>query len=231
VTLLVDSMELEDIPQVLDVDRESYTLPWPASAYRREIQHNRNARYIVLRELPEGVGRDGPPGNEQRVRLPLPFLRWARNSEGKLGRPGAVLGYAGMWLMVDEAHITTIAIRTMWRGKGLGELLLISLIEAAIAVGAQRMTLEVRVSNEAAQKLYRKHGFDQEGTRHRYYSDNNEDAYIMTTGSIQDAGYQERMHDQTLALQRRLRADSDVLVDAPPFRFLNDVATTRPGSD
>jgi ribosomal-protein-alanine N-acetyltransferase len=135
-----------------------------------------------------------------------------------------------MWLMVDEAHITTIAIRTSWRGKGLGELLLISLIEAATAVGTGRLTLEVRVSNEPAQQLYRKYGFQQEGVRSRYYSDNNEDAYIMTTGSIQDSAYQSRTRDLTATLHNRLRVDCPLPVEAPPFHFLNDVAI-RPGPE
>jgi [ribosomal protein S18]-alanine N-acetyltransferase len=225
--MLVEPMELEDIPQVLDVDRESYTLPWPASAYRREVLHNRNARYIVLRELPANADHGGSHSSEQRSRLPLPFLRWTRNDDGKLGRPGVILGYAGMWLMVDEAHITTIAIRTTWRGRGFGELLLISLIRSAIEVGAERITLEVRVSNEPAQQLYRKYGFVQEGTRQRYYSDNNEDAYIMTTSNIQDLGYQHRTRELTRRLQDRLRAESPVSVEAPPFLGLKDVAARR----
>src|SRR5947209_176818 len=124
-------MELEDISQVLEVDRESYTLPWPASAYRREILHNRHARYVVLRHAGEaGDGRalESP----SRSRLPFPFGRWSgRQIEPEPDQPGYVVGYAGMWMMVDEAHITTIAVRSGWRGRGLGELLLASLVETA----------------------------------------------------------------------------------------------------
>jgi [ribosomal protein S18]-alanine N-acetyltransferase len=86
--------------------------------------------------------------------------------------------------MVDEGHITTIAVRPEFRGKGLGELVLCGLVDTALEVGARIMTLEVRVSNTVAQNLYLKYGFKQSGLRRRYYSDNNEDALIMTAEAI-----------------------------------------------
>jgi ribosomal-protein-alanine N-acetyltransferase len=214
-------MALEDIQQVLEVDRESYTLPWPASAYRREILHNRSAQYVVLRELAEGEhDHRAPAETEQRPRLPLPFFRWNRSSDGKQGRGGHITGYAGMWLMVDEAHITTIAMRTARRGRGFGELLLASLIEAAIGTGARRVTLEVRVSNETAQRLYRKYGFHQEGVRRRYYSDNNEDAYIMTTDNIQESSYRRTFESLVQELRDRLAREPDLEVEAAPLTHL-----------
>jgi ribosomal-protein-alanine N-acetyltransferase len=215
-------MELEDIPQVLEVDRESYTLPWPASAYRREILHNRNARYFVLRET-DDLPLDGDAVHGDRPKFPFGFFRRPARPEGvPPDRTGAILGYAGMWLMLDEAHITTIAMRTKWRGKGLGELLLASLIETAFDVGAHRVTLEVRVSNEPAQNLYRKYGFSQEGVRPRYYSDNNEDAYIMTTTNIRDDGYRARFEDLVKALRTRFEANVALPVDAPAMLAVED---------
>jgi len=127
-----------------------------------------------------------------------------------------------MWLMLDEAHITTIAMRTTWRGKGLGELLLASLVETAFDIGAHRITLEVRVSNEAAQNLYRKYSFAPEGVRPRYYSDNNEDAYIMTTSDIRDESYRARFEDLVKALRARFEANEDVPVDAPAILAVED---------
>ncbi|MHA6480595.1 ribosomal protein S18-alanine N-acetyltransferase [Paenibacillus sp. strain BS8-2] len=92
---------------------------------------------------------------------------------------GELIGYGGMWIIMDEAHVTNIAIRSDVRGVGLGDRLMGQLIRTAILYGAVRMTLEVRVSNEHAQRLYRKHGFESSGVRPNYYSDNNEDALIM----------------------------------------------------
>ncbi|WP_110113916.1 ribosomal protein S18-alanine N-acetyltransferase [Bacillus sp. CGMCC 1.16541] len=90
-----------------------------------------------------------------------------------------IIGYCGTWIIVDEVHITNIALLPSYRGKGLGELLLRNVINVVKEMGAQSMTLEVRVSNYTAQSLYRKLGFQPGGTRRNYYSDNNEDALVM----------------------------------------------------
>lgn len=96
-----------------------------------------------------------------------------------LEKEGKTIGYAGMWLIVDEAHVTNVAISTAFRGQGLGELLMQSLIELARQRGARSMTLEVRATNGVAQSLYTKLGFSKKGIRRQYYSDNKEDALIM----------------------------------------------------
>ncbi len=90
-----------------------------------------------------------------------------------------IIGYAGLWTILDEAHVTNIAIGAAYRGRKLGERLLTDLMSLAIARGMKRITLEVRVSNTIAQRLYEKFGFYPEGVRQRYYSDNHEDAIIM----------------------------------------------------
>ena len=94
-------------------------------------------------------------------------------------KDGGIIGYAGMWLIVEEAHVTNVAISTPFRGQGIGELLMKSLIEYAASRGARSMTLEVRVTNAVAQGLYEKMGFVKRGVRRQYYSDNREDALIM----------------------------------------------------
>ncbi|MBM7565159.1 ribosomal protein S18-alanine N-acetyltransferase [Paenibacillus sacheonensis] len=90
-----------------------------------------------------------------------------------------VIGYAGMWTIMDEAHVTNVAVREAYRGQGLGERLMKELQRTALLFGARRMTLEVRVSNEVAKRLYAKLGFEPSGIRPGYYSDNMEDALIM----------------------------------------------------
>ncbi|EPZ38636.1 ribosomal protein S18-alanine N-acetyltransferase [Anoxybacillus ayderensis] len=92
---------------------------------------------------------------------------------------GQIIGYCGMWLVMDEAHITNIAVLPEFRGKKLGEALMKQAMALAREEGAQTMTLEVRVSNTVAQSLYRKLGFLNGGIRKRYYSDNQEDALVM----------------------------------------------------
>lgn len=97
---------------------------------------------------------------------------------------GTVVGYGGMWLIVDEAHITNIAVHPFFRRKGIGEAILKALMTEAHRMGIDRMTLEVRASNIAAQSLYKKLGFVEVGVRKGYYSDNNDDAIIMWNFSI-----------------------------------------------
>jgi ribosomal-protein-alanine N-acetyltransferase len=92
---------------------------------------------------------------------------------------GEIAGYAGMWVIIDEAHVTNIAVRGKYRGQKLGDRLMREVMKTARFFGAAKMTLEVRVSNRIAQNLYEKLGFRASGLRKAYYSDNNEDAIIM----------------------------------------------------
>ena len=119
-----------------------------------------------------------------------------------------------MWLAFDEAHVTTIGVDPAHRGRGFGELLLLCMFDEAIARGANWLTLEVRVTNAAAQALYRKYGFTAHGTRKRYYSDNNEDALIMWSPALGEPEYRAEVESRRAALARRLgitwrRAASD----------------------
>ena len=114
-------------------------------------------------------------------------LRGNRLARYLVARAGdRLVGFAGIWLMVDDAHITTFAVHPEWRRQGIGRQLLLNLAELSAAIGARRMTLEVRVSNQAAQALYRGYGFEIAGRRPRYYTDDSEDALVMTTPELDD---------------------------------------------
>jgi ribosomal-protein-alanine N-acetyltransferase len=104
-----------------------------------------------------------------------------------------IVGYGGMWLMVDEAHITTFAVHPAWRRQRIGERLLLAFLDLARDRHAREATLEVRLSNLPARRLYEKYGFRPVGLRPRYYSDNNEDALIMTTEPLADARLRARI--------------------------------------
>jgi ribosomal-protein-alanine N-acetyltransferase len=92
---------------------------------------------------------------------------------------GRIVGYAGIWLILDEGHVTNVAVDPDYRGRRLGERLMRALMTLCAAQGISRMTLEVRVTNYVAQHLYRKLGFQDAGIRRGYYTDNQEDALIM----------------------------------------------------
>ena len=104
-----------------------------------------------------------------------------------------IVAYGGMWLMVDEAHITTFAVHPSWRRQRIGERLLLAFLDIAVDRHAHEATLEVRLSNLPARRLYEKYGFRPVGLRPRYYSDDHEDALIMTTEPLADARMIERI--------------------------------------
>lgn len=211
---VVRPMRYEDIDAVGEVERECFTTPWPAGAYRRELRDNRMGRYIVLAEVAEDEQPvEAAPGPETAAES----NRGVRRAVEQIFRPFSrgitasaptvkerIVGFAGMWLMLDEAHITTIGVKRDLRGLGLGELLFATLLEIAMTLGARRVTLEVRVSNYPAQALYRKYGFHEEGIRRRYYSDNNEDALIMWSDWLSSPEFQDRYRKMRAALDERL---------------------------
>ncbi|HEX9269866.1 MAG TPA: ribosomal protein S18-alanine N-acetyltransferase [Candidatus Limnocylindria bacterium] len=138
----------------------------------------------------------------ERSSFPVPWpanafrheLTQNRNARYVVARAGnRVAGYAGLWLMVDEAHITTFAVHPGFRRQRVGERLLQRLFEIAAVMNAEWLTLEVRASNLPAQRLYEKYGFRRAGVRRRYYSDNNEDALIMWTERIKDRSVKDRL--------------------------------------
>lgn len=210
----VEPMRVEHIPVVSAIERRCFAQPWPQNAYRREIQTNKMAHYFVVRmvendSLAPVVEASRPPASSEGNL----FGRLSRMLRGPVeptpspaleAELRSIVGYAGLWLMTDEAHITTIAVDPDFQGNGLGELLLVALIDRAKAIGARWLTLEVRVSNEVAQKLYEKYTFKEMGIRRRYYSDNNEDALVMWTDPIDSDVFQEMLLRNREALTRRL---------------------------
>lgn len=192
---VIEPMMQDDVTEVSQVERRCFTNPWPSSAYRRELRDLEHNYYIVARWRAEGA----PTLTEERPRGPLNLLPFIRRAEpAKV----PVLGFGGMWIMFDEAHITTIGVEPAHRGQSLGELLFASLLTEAIKRGARWVTLEVRVSNVSAQALYEKYGFTRQGLRKRYYSDNGEDAHIMWSPPLNEEPIRERL----AALQHALAA-------------------------
>jgi len=173
----------DDVEKVMHIERKAFPSPWPASAYHYELTQNDLSTYLVLklRQVP-------PPGGR---------LRQAPSQQ-------PILAYGGFWLIVDEAHISTIATHPDWRGRGLGEMMLVALIEAAMLRGAIEATLETRVSNVVAQGLYRKYAFAVVGRRKGYYRDKNEDALIMTTPRLDSPDFTVRYAELKMALRHRL---------------------------
>lgn len=181
-------MTADDIAQVADVERESFPSMWPQTAYKRELV-NKLARYLVLTEV-----RDTPLEPPATSGL-WGALRRLVGADPAAGPHEYLLGFIGLWLMVGEAHIVTVAVRERYRRMGIGERLLIAALELAVDADQETATLEVRASNEAAQQLYEKYGFARLGLRKRYYTDNNEDAVIMTTPDLYTDAFRTRFSE------------------------------------
>jgi len=207
-TYLLRPMTVLDIPSVSVIERESFPTMWPQTAYRRELQRNKLAAYLVVSEPiggdaePAAADAQQPDSGGELSKLPSQLTSLVQRARGLFGgsprsEPPSVaaaservIGFVGLWFMVDEAHVVTIAVAKADRRRGLGELLLITAIELAQRRAQEVVTLECRVSNSPALALYEKYGFRQVGIRKRYYTDNNEDAAIMTTFPIRSMEFE-----------------------------------------
>lgn len=191
----IEPMAPQDIEAVMNIELVSFTAPWSARAYDYEVRFNEMAHYYVARlqkEMPINPGASSL------------LQRWFKRQPAQTNTPLMVVGYGGFWLMVDEAHISTLATHPLWRRRGIGELLLLTMIDHATEIGAHWVTLEVRVSNAGAQALYRKYGFEITGLRKKYYSDNGEDALIMATPIVTTVEYQQKLQALKSVLFNRL---------------------------
>lgn len=145
------------------------------------MEHNIHFREMTPKDIPE-------VGNVERLSFQTPWSEESFLSEllyNQLAHyyvveiQGVVVGYGGMWIIVDEGHITNIAVHPAFRGKGLGHVLVQGLLAEGNKKGCSRYTLEVRPSNTEAIALYEKYGFEEVGRRPKYYQDSGEDALIM----------------------------------------------------
>jgi ribosomal-protein-alanine N-acetyltransferase len=142
-------MRLEDVPEVVAIDRVSFPSPWSEHTYRQELQQN-SAAYLFTAE-----SRDSDDMRKD------------------------IIGYIGFWFIVDEAHISTLAVAPQYRRQGFGRTILDQAIRRAARLGAEWITLEVRESNLPAIALYEDFGFTMRGRRPGYYRDTDEDALVM----------------------------------------------------
>ncbi len=187
--------EERDLLQCAEVERDAFPSLFPPTSFGRELK-NKIARYMVATST-DGDGsapaRDPPAsaGGRPLINRLIGRIRRQRDSAWQVGQE-FVAGFVGIWYMVDEAHIVAVGVRSEYRGKGIGELLVISAIEQAVERDARLVTLEVRVSNSVARNLYQKFGMTEKGVRKGYYTDNREDALIMSSGPIRTRDYAEQ---------------------------------------
>ncbi len=171
-----------DLDEIILLERRCFKDPWTRRMYLTDLTENELATYLVVRWPAANGEWRMVNGGLQAITLQPPT--------SNLQSP--ILAYGGLWLMYDEAHIGTVASHPDWRGCGLGQWLMLALLDAAMARGARLSTLEVRAGNQPAQQLYRKLGYEVAGVRARYYRDG-EDGVIMTTPPLADPALQARL--------------------------------------
>ena len=163
--LLLRPMRAADIAAVVTLDRLSFATPWSTSAFRHEVISSDHSHMLILERADAPLGQSERPG----------WRSWRLNRRAPPQHPA---GYGGLWVIEDEGHISTLAVQPGERGQRWGELILSALMQRALTAGAGYLVLEVRISNQIAQALYRKYDFAIADRRPRYYADS-EDAYTM----------------------------------------------------
>jgi len=199
-TCLYRPMAEADIPQVYAIDHEAFpaeSLFRPYSSYGREMQ-NSMAHYIVGCVPSPRRNRELHRSWLGRLLADSPL-----HSAGPAMPRELVVGFAGFWVMLDEAHIIAIAVRKPYLRQGIGQGLLVSVIDMATKLHTRVVTLEVRESNWSAREMYVKYGFVEVGKRPRYYSDNQEDAVLMSIEDLHSPEFQARFACQRNAVLRK----------------------------
>jgi ribosomal-protein-alanine N-acetyltransferase len=184
-------MRLDDLSVVMDLEVRCFDSPWTVDTYRRELTRNPRAVYRVVR----------PAAPADRPDLP------------------SLLAYGGCWVMGDECHLMTIATHPEWRGRLLGEWLLLDLLAEARQRAAELCTLEVRAGNAAAIRLYEKLGFQQVGRRPGYYPTTahapREDALIMTLFGLDEGAVWRHLIQRRRTVENAIERGFNGLRPAP----------------
>ena len=205
--VLLRYLRAEDINQVVEIEREAFAPLWVSTPFKRDLNNRYACHLVACKPEGEGAGDPAPETTAESQRLLTRMYQRARGlvpqGRGELVPTSYVAGYVSVWYQGEEAHITEIAVRAELRGNGIGELLLIGSLRGALQYGSKVMTLEARVSNFIAQRLYEKYRFKSVGIRKGYYSDNREDAVIMTTTPIQSEEYQTMFYGLQEAYRSR----------------------------
>ena len=195
--VIMESIEREAFPGVIPLSRISRDITRNNGLYLNAVRRwrldekNFKSRLMIATKAEKEDGRFSARVKRSVNRYFLDYINPPRLP------PDYIAGFVGLWFVVNEAHVIVIGLREVDRRKGVGELLFISALEQALANNSKVVTLEVRRSNDVAIELYRKYGFQKVGLRIRYYSDNGEDAVIMTTPPIQSDDFKDHLFNLT----------------------------------
>ncbi len=191
------SLTSDQIPAALELDHRALGGLWKWDGYQREIE-SPNSDLLVLRQKAEGRGQKEEGDSS---------LILGHSSHSPLPTPHSPLLALGCsWAIVEEAHITLLAVDPDYQQQGLGQAMLYALLAAAYQRQLERATLEVRVSNQAALALYTKFGFREAGRRKRYYQDTGEDALVLWRGGLRHPHFSQELQQWQEQVCDRLRS-------------------------
>lgn len=206
--LILRYMNVQDIPSVIAIDRLSFDLPWSERSYAYEINEANYSHMVVLEQ--DGEAR--------------PVRGWRRWMPRRNTQPyGRIVGYGGLWNIMAEAHISTVAVHPDYRGRGWGEILLAGMVQRSITLQAGFVVLEVRVSNTSAQNLYRKYEFQTASVKAKYYRNNNEDAYDMRL-DLGQPGVKPRFAERLATLHNTHPFEDAYSTFLPPTKQPSDLS-------
>ncbi len=179
----------KDLHPLMILNQQCFSMPWSVQAVRFDAEENTYSHWAVLEEA--------APAQEK-----APWQSWLRRLIGSEPAPH-LIGFGAFWVMHGEAHITSLGIAPTYRGHGLGEVILSSILQRAATAGGRYSTLEVRVSNQPAQRLYSKYSYRVVGRKPSYYHDNGEDALVMRTRPFDTPEYQNLLRWRVAQLHHR----------------------------
>jgi ribosomal-protein-alanine N-acetyltransferase len=203
----VAPMTPDDLDEIMPLERRCFADPWTRRMYLSDLTTNEAATYLVVRRGDAGTWGRGDAATRRYGEGQAVEDNFAVSPIHRVP-VSPVLAYGGLWLLLDEAHIATVASHPDWRGCGLGQRLMLALLDAAMARGAATSTLEVRAGNLPARRLYEKLGYEVAGVRKRYYRDG-EDGLIMTTPPLAEPVMQARLSAARQDVLHRLESCFD----------------------
>tara|TARA_B110000263_G_scaffold228210_1_gene221102 strand:- start:627 stop:1280 length:654 start_codon:yes stop_codon:yes gene_type:complete len=186
-------MNNSDISEVAKIERQAFPTMWPPISFKRELT-NKSTEYLVIHcHSVDNLFLQESDSHTSLLKKTIKKVQSIFLDQNLGKKDSFIAGYIGIWFSLDEAHITSIATREEFRRMGLGEMLLVTAFQRAFKRRSNSVTLEVRVSNVIAQNLYLKYNLIEVGKRKRYYSDNQEDALIMTADEILSENFNQEI--------------------------------------
>jgi len=213
--LELQPLKAEQLPAVVKLDQLCFGGHWTLDGYRRELESS-SSHFLTV--CLGSASLDSPsqsnydleiPNNSQSAQLTSPQSNSLNSPTSGVGThtaletPSKLIGLGCFWSILEEAHITLLAVNPEYQNKGLGKLLFYGLLYLAHQQGLERATLEVRVSNQTALSLYKKFGFEEVGKRRRYYQDTGEDALILWRNHLETAEFKKIL----MAWQQEIKAN------------------------